>query len=606
MKSFFPIVLLVCLFAISAVAQPNPDTLWTRTYGGSAGDDARSVHQTADGGYVVAGGSASFGAGSGDFYLVKTNGQGDTLWTRTYGGNSYDEAWSVQQTADGGYIVAGCTHSFGAGSGDFYLVKTNSQGDTLWTRTYGGSSDDGAWSCQQTADGGYIVAGYTASFGAGDFDFYLVKTNSQGDTLWTHTYGGNADDWAWSVQQTADGGYIVAGYTRSFGAGLDDFYLVKTNSQGDTLWTHTYGGSSFDGANSVQQAADGGYIVAGVTSSFGVGGDFYLVKTNSSGDTLWTHTYGGSNGDFAESVQQTADGGYIVAGDTWSFGAGVDDFYVVRTNSQGDRLWTRTYGGSSYDGAWSVQQTADGGYIVAGYTYSFGAGDDDFYLVKTGPDSPFHPPTAFSLLSPLLGDTCWTLDILFVWQTAFDLDPNDTVTYEVWLDTLANFSTPLEVASGLLDTAYSVQDIADDHAYYWTVHASDLNTTGRWASDTLMFYTYKPDAPESFALIEPQNDDTVFTATPTLRWRKAFDPDPGDAIRYQLMWSYAADFSVYEDTMLNDTSFAFPPNLLLNRGFTGGKGGAPLRVWRPTTARKTPHFPPAGGMRPSIWTGMGG
>ncbi|MBM3324123.1 MAG: T9SS type A sorting domain-containing protein, partial [Calditrichaeota bacterium] len=259
------------------------------------------------------------------------NSSGDTLWTRTYGGSSHDEAYSVQQTADGGYIVAGYTLSFGAGYWDFYLVKTNGQGDTIWTRTYGGSHDDFAFSVQQTADGGYIVAGHTGSFGASG-DFYLVKTNGQGDTLWTRTHGGSGWDDAYSVQQTADGGYIVAGTTRSFGAGYWDFYLVKTNGQGDTIWTRTYGGSDWDAACSVQQTADGGYIVAGATYSFGAGSfDFYLVKTNSLGDTLWTRTYGGSGGDHASSVQQTADGGYIVAGTTRSFGAGIADFYLVKT-----------------------------------------------------------------------------------------------------------------------------------------------------------------------------------------------------------------------------------------------------------------------------------
>jgi hypothetical protein len=255
----------------------------------------------------------------------------DSLWSRTFGGSSDDRALPVQQTADGGYIVAGVAQSFGAGSWDFYLVKTNSLGDTLWTRTYGGSGSDVAYSVQQTTDGGYIVAGYTYSFGAGGGDFYLVKTNSLGDTLWTRTYGGSNSDQAQSVQQTADGGYIVAGYTSSFGAGLTDFYLVKTNSQGDTLWTRTYGGSSYERGYSVQQTADGGYIVAGITSSFGAGSvDFYLVKTNSLGDTLWTRTYGGGGADGASSVQQTADGGYIMAGYTYSFGAGLEDMWLVR------------------------------------------------------------------------------------------------------------------------------------------------------------------------------------------------------------------------------------------------------------------------------------
>ena len=338
MKSFCMIPMLISLFVAPALAQPNPDT----------------------------------------------------LWTRTYGGGSYDEAYSVQQTADGGYIVAGYTESFGAGWEDFYLVKTNSSGEPLWTRTYGGSGGDCAYSVQQTTDGGYVVAGFTYSFGAGNADFYLVKTNSQGDTLWTRTYGGSSYDCANSVQQTADGGYILVGETQSFGAGGRDFYLVKTNSQGDTLWTRTYGGSNWDDANSVQQTADGGYVVAGWTQSFGVGtptyANMYLVKTNSQGDTLWTRTYGGSDWDEASSVQQTTDGGYIVAGTTWSFSGGGMDFYLVKTSGQGDTLWTRTYGVGSYAEAYSVQQTADGGYIAVGVANFFGAGRNDFYLVKTGPD----------------------------------------------------------------------------------------------------------------------------------------------------------------------------------------------------------------------------
>jgi hypothetical protein len=168
------LLLLACVQA--SLAQPDPDTLWTRTYGGIGEELAYSVQQTADGGCVVSGYTESFGAGVSDFYLVKTDSQGDTVWTRTYGGGYADYGRSVQQTTDGGYVVAGYTYSFGAGSSDFYIVRTNTQGDTLWTRTYGGSSGDYACSVQQTADGGYVVAGYTRSFGAGSLDFYLVKT----------------------------------------------------------------------------------------------------------------------------------------------------------------------------------------------------------------------------------------------------------------------------------------------------------------------------------------------------------------------------------------------------------------------------------------------
>jgi hypothetical protein len=313
-----------------------------------------------------------------------------TSWWRTYGGTSYDGGNSVLQTADGGYIVAGSTRSFGAGYCDVYLIKTNASGDTLWTSTYGGTSYDYGRSVQQTADSGYIIAGGTWSFGTGFYDVYLIKTDASGDTLWTRAYGGTDIDNGLSVQQTSDGGYIIAGYTRSFGAGTPDsanFYLIKTNAQGDTLWTRTYGGTGDDEGHSVQQAADSGYIITGGTRSFGAGtpdsANFHLIKTNAQGDTLWTRTYGGTYSDYGYSGQQTSDSGYIIAGYTMSFGAGAGDVYLIKTDASGDTQWTRTYGGTGDDEGYSVQQTSDGGYIIAGSTASFGAGSDDVYLIKT-------------------------------------------------------------------------------------------------------------------------------------------------------------------------------------------------------------------------------
>jgi hypothetical protein len=377
--------ILLVLVPVLAVANA-PDTLWTRTYGGENRDIAYSLQQTADGGYIMAGETYSLGAGGADFYLVKTDSTGDTLWTRTYGGSGSDGAREVQQTTDGGYIVAGTTGSFGAGSTDFYLVRTNSSGDTLWTRTYGGTYDESAYSVQQTSDGGYIIAGSRW----GGTEFYVVKTDGAGNVTWTRTYWGSEwGSFARSVRQTTDGGYIVAGTTMASDMSLC-FFVVRTNGQGDTLWTRAYGCGQAS-AYSVQQTADGGYIVGGATA-FGEGWDSDLVKIDAQGDTLWTRTYDGLSGDdnwaddWAYSVQQTADGGYILAGETAPFPTDVRDMLLVRTDSDGDTLWTRTCGGGSDDGAYSVQQTADGGVIAAGYTYSFGAGNADCYLVKIGPE----------------------------------------------------------------------------------------------------------------------------------------------------------------------------------------------------------------------------
>jgi len=379
---------------------------WERTYGGSSNDWGYSVTQAIDGGYIIVGATNSFGTGGGDVYLVKTDTNGDTLWTRTYGGSKEDAGYSIAQTTDGGYIIAGMTKSFGDTLGDVYLVKIDSDGDTLWTSVYGGSGFDYGHSVKQTTDGGYIIAGIAESPGTGYCDVYLIKTDTNGDILWTRTYGEIYDDWSYSVAQTTDGGYIIAGMTNSIiGGGYYDVYLIKTNSGGDTLWTRIFGANFYDRGESVAQTSDGGYIVAGRTESFGAGYyDIYLIKTDSDGDTLWTRTYGGIDDDWGNSVEQTTDGGYIIAGMTVSFGSGRGDVYLVKTDADGDTLWTRTYGGSNYDCASSIAQTSDGGYIVAGFTSSSGAGYFDFYLIKTDSfgytgikETPAHKPDALSL-----------------------------------------------------------------------------------------------------------------------------------------------------------------------------------------------------------------
>jgi hypothetical protein len=408
-KKIFAPGLIVLLSAICLTSITSAQTSWWRTYGGTNEDWGNSVQQTTDGGYIIAGWTMSFGAGNEDVYLIKTNASGDTLWARTCGGTDDEWGTSVRQTADGGYIIAGSTRSFGAGGINVYLVRTDAQGDTLWTRTYGGTNDDEGYSVQQTTDSGYVVAGYTCTFGAGKGSVYLVKTNASGDTLWTKTYGGADDDVGYSVQQTIDGGYVIVGYTLSFGAGSGHVYLVTTDASGDTLWTKTYGGTGIDEGHSVQQTSDSGYIIAGSTRSFGQGTptnrNVYLIRTNSSGDTLWTRVYGGLYDEQVETVRQTTDGAYIVAGCTNSFGAGFYDAYLIRTNAQGDTLWTRTYGGTDNDWGYSVQQTPDEGYIIAGYSASFGAGNYDVYLIKcdangyVGMEEPMvrHPanPTRF-------------------------------------------------------------------------------------------------------------------------------------------------------------------------------------------------------------------
>lgn len=368
----------------------QPPIQWEMAFGGTSFDIGRSVQETADGGYIIAGITASFGAGIWDVYFIKTDDLGNLLWEKTYGGADWDAGYSVDETSDDGYIIAGGTYSFGAGDGDVYLIKTDTAGNFLWQKTFGDTSNDWAYSVQETNDGGFIIAGHTASFGAGSWDVYLVKTDLSGNLSWQKAYGGASSEDGFSVQQTADEGYIIAGITASFGAGDWDIYLIKTDASGDALWTKTFGGDTTDYCYSVQETNDGGYIAAGYTTSFGAGGeDVYVIKTDTSGNVLWTKTFGDANNERGFAVQQTSDGGYIIGAFTNSFGSGNYDVYLIKTDASGDTIWTKTYGRAGDDRCHSIQQTADNGYIIAGQTKSFGPGVPAYpnvYLIKTEPD----------------------------------------------------------------------------------------------------------------------------------------------------------------------------------------------------------------------------
>ncbi|MCJ7423483.1 hypothetical protein MUP01_04340, partial [Candidatus Bathyarchaeota archaeon] len=273
-------------------------------------------------------------------------------WNRTYGGTGWDYASALIQTSDGGYALAGYTNSSGAGNGDFWLVKTDASGNEQWSKTYGGTNWDYANALVQTTDGGYALAGVTYSFGAGNGDFWLVKTDASGNEQWNKSYGGTNWDYANALVQTSDGGYTLAGRTASFTGSPSnfDFWLVKTDASGNEQWSKTYGGWLFEAVLALVQTTDGGYALAGETSSFGAGnGDFWLVKTDASGNEQWNKSYGGTNYDQPCALVQTGDGGYALAGGTDSFGAGSRDFWLVKTDSVGNAQWNRTYGGTDYD-----------------------------------------------------------------------------------------------------------------------------------------------------------------------------------------------------------------------------------------------------------------
>jgi hypothetical protein len=379
MKQIMAIMVLLLLTS-TAHAEIAPEELWKKTFGGNSSDIAWSIQQTSDSGYIFTGRTNSYGAGKDDFWLVKTDSNGNKKWEKTFGGIEDDEAFSVQQTSDSGYILAGRTNSKGVGGYDAWLVKTDINGNKEWEKTFGGTNFDEASSIQQTSDGGYIFTGRTNSYGAGQMDGWLVKTDSNGNKEWEKTFGGMGDDDFESVMQTSEGGYILAG-GYNYGPGFGDFWLVKTDLNGNKAWEKTFGGSSLDGARSVKQTFDAGYIILGFTDSYGAGNrDYWLVKTTSDGEKEWDKTFGGANYDLSYSVQQTSDGGYILAGYTKSYGvAGLENLWLVKTDLNGNEEWNRTFETSGGD----VQQTSDGGYILAGYAVS-SITRLDASIIKTG------------------------------------------------------------------------------------------------------------------------------------------------------------------------------------------------------------------------------
>src|SRR3989338_7169267 len=320
-------------------AAPTELAFWAKTYGGTGQDYAYSIQQTSDGGYIVAGMGDTFDFDK-DLWVLKLNSDGTVAWQKAYRGDDISASF-IQQTSDGGYIVLGVIFNDATRKKYFLVLKLNSDGTVAWQqKAYGETGYEYANSIQQTSDGGYIMAGIGIDFDRIDSDFLVLKLNSDGRIAWQKTYGGTGGDHANSIQQTSDGGYIVVGGSNG---GNKDVLVLKLNSDRTVAWQKTYGGTGEMYAYSIQQTSDKEYIVAG-SFAIGFNMDLWVLKLNSDGTVVWQKTYGGTGYDYTNSIQQTSDGGYIVAGDTCSFGAGSCDLWVLKLLSDGTINFNPTSG----------------------------------------------------------------------------------------------------------------------------------------------------------------------------------------------------------------------------------------------------------------------
>jgi hypothetical protein len=465
----FLLIFLVFAAGGNARASP-PEEEWNQTYGGSGIERTEHFRQTTDGGYIIAGTTRLCEDCSSDIWLVRTDQNGKEQWNKTIGVPHISSFDFIQQTQDGDYILAGRTVSSWISRRDIWLAKTDTNGNEQWNKTFKLDGYEGTSHIWQTSDGGYVLAGkiyteknpdpkgkivYTGS------DVSIIKTDKDGNPEWNRTFGGLKDEWAWIVQQTSDGGYILVGSTESYGSGKSDIWLVRTDHEGEEQWNRTYGGDSNDRPNSVQETFDGGFIIAGNTDSYGAGHtDIFLVKTDLNGNEQWNRRFGGWNHEFHSHLEQTTDGGYILGGRTLTFDG---DYWLIKTDADGNMQWDRTFdqrlesflqisdgcfvftrvSGSKQDRKilltktdpegeeqWeksfegdninSVLQTSDGGYVLAGDK------DSDLWLVKLSKEGP--APTALFKYDPGYAGVNQTI----TFDASASYDPDGNITNYQW------------------------------------------------------------------------------------------------------------------------------------------------------------------------------
>lgn len=452
-SAFFRNLTLGCfLSAILPVisnAQNGPAKQWDKTFGGSGSDRLQSLVQTSDGGYILGGWSDSGASsvksqaskGSSDYWIIKVDALGNKQWDKTYGGNQADNLTVIRQTSDGGFILGGHSDSGisgdksqpSQGNNDFWIIKLDGIGNIVWERTFGGAFMDELLDLRQTVDGGFILGGSSYSELSGDksqasnggTDFWVVKLDANGNKVWDKAFGGNLNDNLEAIHQTSDGGYIVGGRSESgvsgdksqASKGDKDFWIIKLDNNGIRIWDKTFGGSNHDGLTSLEQTSDGSYILGGHSFS-GISGDksqisqgnadFWIIKINGVGSKIWDKTFGGSGLDALYDLKQTPDGGFILIGDSDSgFNSdksqapqGSVDFWVVKLSANGTKVWDKTIGGINDDFLETVDLTNDGGYLLGGWSDSGISGD------KTqGSYSVYHDYWIVKLAPDVLGTT---------------------------------------------------------------------------------------------------------------------------------------------------------------------------------------------------------
>ncbi len=369
---------------------------WNATLGGTGTQTGASIIECRSGGYAIVGHGAGWGVR--DAFLIRLDQDGVFLWNQTYGGEDMDGAGGIVECSDGGFAITGGSSNFTTGD-HAWLLRTDANGNQLWNYTYPSINFDSFGAIIALSGGGFAVSGNTGSFGAGGMDAWLVFFDALGQPIQNFTYGGTDNDYATRMIRCQSGGFAIAGTTSSYGEGIRSLWLLRVNDNGDVAWNRTYGDAGWDSLYGIIECHNRNLALAGTANSTGAGSwDMILILTDMNGNELWNQTFGGTDRDGAYDLVQLADLGFALAGWTYSFGAGSEDIWVVRTNQNGNQLWNQTFGGASYDECFDVEKTSDGGFILVGDTFNFGVPIDVWVLYFKDDSQPFTPSLPIELI----------------------------------------------------------------------------------------------------------------------------------------------------------------------------------------------------------------
>jgi len=381
----FAIFIMASCSSLKMVRRDLPSQTWERSFGGAGEDAARSVTQLPGGDYIIAGKTTSFKAVDNDIYILRVDPLGNLVWQRNYGGGGADDAAQVINVS-GGLIVVGSSSSTRTGQRDIYLMKIKSDGQLVWDKLLGGNDYEDGSGVVELPDGGLAVIGTTKSYGAGSSDIYLIRLNSEGETLWEKTYGGPYLDHGSALALTPDNGFLILGWTKSYGEGREDFYLIRTDSTGRIIWQRTYGGPYIDYAMALTVAPGNTSAFTGRTNSEKTETQVpCLYSLDTLGHTVWQKTYTGFGDGGGNSIIATPNGSYILTGWVTAEDAR-GQVFLARIAGNGSLVWKKLFGGRGEDTGWSVIPTLDGGYLIAGRTTTFSNSNGDVYLLKTDSD----------------------------------------------------------------------------------------------------------------------------------------------------------------------------------------------------------------------------